>query len=115
MCLLTGSNILVLSRVACGMNRFLFDERKDGLQGAGRAIHYLSYSNLILTCPRCNLLSHTAQCTLRDGGINFSSILEEMPDKTGNSTTRPTCRKTSDRSWGNFELLQVSSTTAGKV
>ena len=30
------------------------------------------------------------------------------------TNTRPTCRKTSDLS-ENFELLQVSSTTAGKI
>ena len=78
-CSLTDSNILDLSRVACGMNRFLFDEMK---RGAERAIHDHSYSNLILTCPRCNLLLQTTIYTLCDGCINVSSTLEKTPDKT---------------------------------
>jgi len=96
----------------------------SGLRGVGCAIYEykLSYPNLILTCPRSNLLLQTRLCSPIYGGITVSSILEEMPEynqpvwrrKVINLTARLAYRETSNLVWGNFEYLQVSDTTAGK-
>ena len=95
----------------------------NGFRGLGRGICNLSYPNLILTCPRCTPLLQTRLCEPRHGGIPVSFNIEKMPEynqavwkrKGSNPTIRLTFRQTSNLSWGKFEYLQVSNTTAGKI